>query len=622
MSFFNKFKRALGFNSEGDDIDELDYYEMSGRTPYVNPFKKPDAEPQQQQQPRQHEHDTEPEHQIDVEVQPEGIPQELMAPFSAYINRIRQEAAQQVRDEQERMKALVEKAEGKSQATDENLAQAKEKLAVSEAQRRAAQTRANDLAARVAALEAEEEQLILEKKSLLNKLKVMQVRNDMDEASMDDVERMAKLADEVQEKSALIEERDRQILQLTEQVQQLTQQTSRLQDQLDEANTNLEIVEKLQEQLQEVALFKEKKNNEVLALKERIAEFEQQGVLADEQLKAQLKLAQEQELKLKKQIEEMNRKAKVNAERQNRRDIDLANHIDDLKQQLATVSKTASSRQAEALQQHQDDTRRIDELQQQLQRALNEAKVALTQRDQLQLLLDQARELQVKAQNNEKTATDRAQRARDDARAAREEVKKLQRDIRHLKKELQQTTLQPAPADKQDGDSADLYFPVDTLPDAFAEVPYDEQPMEQPSAEPESPVGEANVEKTADEPVSGDSLENPSQEIVLEQSGQDSVMEDALMQPSPQSDEIIPSLAPIFIPDEPVVAEEKVSEPESASGDDDMFGGIDDIDWLVPAEPNQPEPDPEPIEQPVSALHESDGNLAVSSSEARQLSLF
>ena len=40
MSFFNNLKRALGFNSDGDAIDELDYYEMSGRAPYVNPFNK------------------------------------------------------------------------------------------------------------------------------------------------------------------------------------------------------------------------------------------------------------------------------------------------------------------------------------------------------------------------------------------------------------------------------------------------------------------------------------------------------------------------------------------------------------------------------------------------------
>ena len=34
MGFFNKIKRALGFTPDGEDVDELDIYEMSNHTPY------------------------------------------------------------------------------------------------------------------------------------------------------------------------------------------------------------------------------------------------------------------------------------------------------------------------------------------------------------------------------------------------------------------------------------------------------------------------------------------------------------------------------------------------------------------------------------------------------------
>ena len=40
MGFFNKIKRALGFTPDGEDVDELDIYEMSNHTPYENPFAR------------------------------------------------------------------------------------------------------------------------------------------------------------------------------------------------------------------------------------------------------------------------------------------------------------------------------------------------------------------------------------------------------------------------------------------------------------------------------------------------------------------------------------------------------------------------------------------------------
>jgi myosin heavy subunit len=513
MSFFNNLKRALGFNSDGDAIDELDYYEMSGRAPYVNPFKKDPIAPAAD--------DTVKE----------------TAPMA--------EPATPARTEGNAETGLQAASErDKDAAAEQALAKAKEALRLAEAGRRAAQARANELAERMSALESENEQIELEKKSLLNKLKVMQVRAgefDNPEAAQR-VDDLANLSEQLQQ--AQKDAADKQ------------QAIAHLETQLADATAKLQAMQQLQQQLDDAKLLGETKNSQITALKQQLAEFEQMGAAADEELKAKLKLAQEQEIKLQKQINDMNRQAKVNAERQNRRDIDLANRIDELKQQAAAMAHQAEQKKQEDDKRHEEDVTRIEKLQQQLQQAWGEAKNALTERDKALQDLDEARRLQVQAEAGEQAAAEKAAHARDEARALRDQIKELQRQIRQLKRELH--------------------------------------------AAGEAPIVDPAAIMTAQPATVDDILE---------------IIDDL---PTQQERVIEPEPEP-----EPELKKEPEPEPTPLK-QDDFSAGLDDIDWLMPAEPTieppqseveaSPEPAPLP-QQPIQPEPAADGN-------PRQLSLF
>ena len=414
MSFFNKLKRAFGFNSDGEDLDEVVDYDLS-KSPFSNPFRRNDSTRHDLYDTTDEQHD-EPAVPVPVpqpkrvEVKQQRIPadtpaQDLPEPkaepaspapdHSALIDAVivlindslPPMMKQYINADTQRndvVKALQPHLAKATETTDQDL---KLRLKQSDMLRRAAQNRANDLSQRITELEGENEKLELERKSLESHMKVMQVSllnatpaQDGNQPGAEDLRKE-------------IEQRDNAI--------------ATLQEQLNEANENLKIAEHIEKRIQEMEQHKQQRDNETRKLRERIAQLENETKNIDS-LKAQCQLALEENTRLKKEIDDMMRKTLETNNKHNRRDIELANRINDLKAQLASAAKLsegykdsldehinaveqlrnelneALETRTSALRKLQDTEEKLDEL--------THAHTAATQRiEQLTTMLEQAK---------------------------------------------------------------------------------------------------------------------------------------------------------------------------------------------------------------------------------------
>ncbi len=168
MSFFKSIKNAFG-GSDGED------YDVFGQpTTFVNPFSKDKNVPGAHEPAKEKE-----EVVIEVDRQEEYA---LDAEFADKAARLMNEHTQAVIDmikgtwkkEREQLLAKVEDAY-------KFVEEAKEKLQVGEANRRQAQSRAEDLTAKLNELETEMEKVNVDKMSLESRLKAMEVRGEADD---------------------------------------------------------------------------------------------------------------------------------------------------------------------------------------------------------------------------------------------------------------------------------------------------------------------------------------------------------------------------------------------------------------------------------------------------------
>lgn len=567
----------------------------------------------------------------------------------------------------------------------------RERLKDSENQRRALQTRYNALAERIASLEGDIEHLEVEKKALQNKLKVAQVQSgavgdSSVEAQVENIateykEKMevtnallneirseaARKTQEVEELRQKLDEAQtastvgaKELAELKEQVAALEKQTAEQEAKIaadakahadviaekdaliasmkDEASASASAKEKemmaeMEDMLKDVEDFKQKKIDEMEALKQSVAEANK---VADE-AKEQLLLAQNEKTKLTKQVADLNRRMADTVERHNRRDVNVANQIDHLKEKLKESERNLAER-IEALGKSEDVvaalTKERDSLALESQNTAKDYELLRKEYEGAKLVHEEIREeselakKQIEELNQNKASLATSVEEKDaeiasllqklkDSEAAQVEAEKmaqLEKDMSALEKEM--TALKTENAQLHQANSV-LEQTIDTLSsqqqslnDLANELilQAEEQPEEEQLIEDlEPPVAEepsVEMEKAEDSaPVSAD-------EVVAEVEEADKTPVEEL----PLADDEAPMEAETEAAPEPAEAENAPTEAATSDFGEEIDDFLDDIDWLVPSPPSNKKPQPpEPEPEPVPERKKPD---------SRQMSLF
>lgn len=574
----------------------------------------------------------------------------------------------------------------------------RERLKDSENQRRALQTRYNTLTERVASLEGDIEHLEVEKKALQNKLKVAQVQSgavgDLSvEAQVESIateykEKMevtnallneirseaARKTQEVEELRQKLDEAQtastvgaKELAELKEQVAALEKQTAEQEAKIaadakayadviaekdaliasmkDEASASASAKEKemmaeMEDMLKDVEDFKQKKIDEMEALKQSVAEANK----AADEAKEQLLLAQNEKTKLTKQVADLNRRMADTVERHNRRDVNVANQIDHLKEKLKESERNLAER-IEALGKSEDVvatlTKERDSLALESQNTAKDYELLRKEFEGAKLVHEEIREeselakKQIEELNQNKASLATSVEEKDaeiasllqklkDSEAAQVEAEKmaqLEKDMSALEKEM--TALKAENAQLHQANSV-LEQTIDTLSsqqqslnDLANELilQAEEQPEEEQLIEDlEPPVAEepsVEMEKAEDSaPVSADDDFAPADDVVAE-------VEEAAETPVeelPLADDEAPMEAETEAAPEPAEAENAPAEAATSDFGEGIDDFLDDIDWLVPSPPSNKKPQPpEPEPEPVPERKKPD---------SRQMSLF
>ena len=567
----------------------------------------------------------------------------------------------------------------------------RERLKDSENQRRALQTRYNTLTERIASLEGDIEHLEVEKKALQNKLKVAQVQSgavgdSSVEAQVENIateykEKMevtnallneirseaARKTQEVEELRQKLDEAQtastvgaKDLAELKEQVAALEKQTAEQEAKIaadakahadviaekdaliasmkDEVSASASAKEKemmaeMEDMLKDVEDFKQKKIDEMEALKQSVAEANK----AADEAKEQLLLAQNEKTKLTKQVADLNRRMADTVERHNRRDVNVANQIDHLKAKLKESERNLAER-IEALGKSEDVvatlTKERDSLALESQNTAKDYELLRKEYEGAKLVHEEIREeselakkqIEELNQNTASLATSVEEKDAEiasllqklkDSEAAQVEAEKmaqLEKDMSALEKEM--TALKAENAQLHQANSV-LEQTIDTLSsqqqslnDLANELilQAEEQPEEEQLIEDlEPPVAEepsVEMEKVEDSaPVSAD-------EVVAEVEEAEKTPVEEL----PLADDEAPMEAETEAAAEPAEVGNAPAEAAISDFGEEIDDFLDDIDWLVPSPPSNKKPQPpEPEPEPVPERKKPD---------SRQMSLF
>ena len=567
----------------------------------------------------------------------------------------------------------------------------RERLKDSENQRRALQTRYNTLTERVASLEGDIEHLEVEKKALQNKLKVAQVQSgavgDLSvEAQVESIateykEKMevtnallneirseaARKTQEVEELRQKLDEAQtastvgaKELAELKEQVAALEKQTAEQEAKIaadakahadaiaekdaliasmkDETSASASAKEKemmaeMEDMLKDVEDFKQKKIDEMEALKQSVAEANK----AADEAKEQLLLAQNEKTKLTKQVADLNRRMADTVERHNRRDVNVANQIDHLKAKLKESERNLAER-IEALGKSEDVvaalTKERDSLALESQNTAKDYELLRKEYEGAKLVHEEIREeselakKQIEELNQNKASLATSVEEKDaeiasllqklkDSEAAQVEAEKmaqLEKDMSALEKEM--TALKAENAQLHQANSV-LEQTIDTLSsqqqslnDLANELilQAEEQPEEEQLIEDlEPPVAE---EPSVEMEKAEDSAPVPADEVVAEVEKAEKTPVEEL----PLADDEAPMEAETEAAPEPAEAENAPAEAATSDFGEGIDDFLDDIDWLVPSPPSNKKPQPpEPEPEPVPERKKPD---------SRQMSLF
>lgn len=553
----------------------------------------------------------------------------------------------------------------------------RERLKDSENQRRALQSRYNTLTERVASLEGDIEHLEVEKKALQNKLKVAQVQSgavgdSSVEAQVESIateykEKMevtnallneirseaARKTQEVEELRQKLDEAQtastvgaKELAELKEQVAALEKQTAEQEAKIvadakahadaiaekdaviasmkDEASASASAKEKemmaeMEDMLKDVEDFKQKKIDEMEALKQSVAEANK----AADEAKEQLLLAQNEKTKLTKQVADLNRRMADTVERHNRRDVNVANQIDHLKEKLKESERNLAER-IEALGKSEDVvaalTKERDSLALESQNTAKDYELLRKEFEGAKLVHEEIREeselakKQIEELNQNKASLATSVEEKDaeiasllqklkDSEAAQVEAEKmaqLEKDMSALEKEM--TALKAENAQLHQANSV-LEQTIDTLSsqqqslnDLANELilQAEEQPEEEQLIEDlEPPVAE---EPSVEMEKAEDSAPVPADEVVAEVEKAEKTPVEEL----PLADDEAPMEAETEAAPEPAEAENAPAEAATSDFGEGIDDFLDDIDWLVPSPPSNkrpqpPEPEPEPV---------------------------
>lgn len=567
----------------------------------------------------------------------------------------------------------------------------RERLKDSENQRRALQTRYNTLTERVASLEGDIEHLEVEKKALQNKLKVAQVQSgavgdSSVEAQVESIateykEKMevtnallneirseaARKTQEVEELRQKLDEAQtastvgaKELAELKEQVAALEKQTAEQEAKIvadakahadaiaekdaliasmkDEASAlasakEKEMMAEMEDMLKDVEDFKQKKIDEMEALKQSVAEANK----AADEAKEQLLLAQNEKTKLTKQVADLNRRMADTVERHNRRDVNVANQIDHLKEKLKESERNLAER-IEALGKSEDVvaalTKERDSLALESQNTAKDYELLRKEYEGAKLVHEEIREeselakKQIEELNQNKASLATSVEEKDaeiasllqklkDSEAAQVEAEKmaqLEKDMSALEKEM--TALKAENAQLHQANSV-LEQTIDALSsqqqslnDLANELilQAEEQPEEEQLIEDlEPPVAE---EPSVEMEKAEDSAPVPADEVVAEVEKAEKTPVEEL----PLADDEAPMEAETEAAPEPAEAENAPAEAATSDFGEGIDDFLDDIDWLVPSPPSNKKPQPpEPEPEPVPERKKPD---------SRQMSLF
>ncbi len=670
MGFFSGLKRAFGFSDNGEEHDdELDGVDgAAARSPFVNPFKtdaddgKPDegtfAKAEAKAEPLSRQ-SAEVDEGIVPMSQHKAMKSEVQAGSPAKLPHADTKVPEALIHD---IATVLSAHMGSLSAESSADAPVRDRLKQSENERRALQARYHTLSERVSALEGDIEHLEVEKKALQNKLKVAQVQHgtnadedvqaqvesiakeykekmELTNALLNDIRseaaRKAQEVDDLKEKlkeaqNAASGDNSCAVAELTDKLAQLEAQLAEQEslqakdakahadalaektaeiDALNEKMTAKEqdMMDEMEGMLKEVEDFKQKKTNELAALKRSLDEANH---VADE-AKEKLLTAQNEKTKLGKQVADLNRRIADTAERHNQRDVNVANQIDQLKSRLKQAEKLIEER-VDALDKASDTIAALEkerDAQAAENKTLHEEYSLLRKEfDGAKLVHEQVRE------ENE-----------DDKRQLRQQTRQLEdlgRSVEAKEAEIARLhqMLENAELSNEDAENelkSRYEGQITALKDKVAELKIENADLRQANGVLEQTVDSLSVHQSSSavEPslhtvdVSVDAfdaepanVEQPTEEkkgIGEDNASARQSMEDANLQhealafePAAEYDDAEGAPEDKDVENEIEDDREKNSGPEI----DDL---LDDIDWLVPSPPSkkvirEPEPEPEP----------------------------
>lgn len=433
-------------------------------------------------------------------------------------------------------------------------------LAEAKQQRDKLQSQNESMEKQISILHEERKQAELEKRSLLSKLKMAQMRDDdgngkaVATAEIDGIIEEYKLKMTVT--NALINDlrsdaaaKGKEIERLKEalasdnpqaaQIAAQDQRIAQLTKQLAEVKEDLGVAKEIEEKLAEFQKIKDKKDHEIASLKKQLADTRVREQRTADDLRSHLEQAMEQTAERQKEIDRMKSDFADVQSRHNKRDIEVANQLNDLKNQVNAASAQFDKQQRESqatqkkFEREQARTASLQAECDKLKRQLDEAHANMQKAEsQLQLSRADLARLENSRRENEKRNS---------------ELESLLSEKSHQNAELQQQlalkAMRPFVSFTETDDTA-----ID--PDLTQAVDY--------------AMGSARPD--GQEPSS-----MPSADLVSEPAG------DAMPIPDEAS---VPDSGDAAVPDDGKLLQENVPIPKIVRAIDALD---DDIDWIEPS---------------------------------------
>lgn len=487
MSFIKGLKRAFGFSTDGDELDnDVEYYDGSARSGMDKqksqwvPKSKPDDSVAESDPDAGTDTSAIPTSvldylvevingnlspvivgSLDLDAEKKALEQKLAPKMDSLLENIKNEAhtAAEVKSQAKisEIDAELKKVQEQNQELLKTVENQKAKLQTEEAQRKAQATKLAEVEARNAQIESELEQYSLENKGLVNKTKVLSVLEQQKEELNQEVQRVQALLNQIRAKNV---EQENKIAQLEKQIAENESEDS-------------ELSKQFQEEMNKVEEFKQKKNTEIATLKSQIQELKQLEGAENEEARTKLIQAQERENLLAKEISDLKKNISETAAVRNQRDLDMNSHIADLKNQLAIATKQNEDHiaQVNSLNKaHQQQTDKVKELTERCGKLDEELRVATSELAKTQNELDKTRAALNQRASEQKQNTEKLQQMENQLASAKEQLNR-------------QSATTPAPSEPHE--SAIALDDIDWL---MPETPAPAAPEVKPEPEPE-PTG-------------------------------------------------------------------------------------------------------------------------------------